>query len=401
MASSLFLSVLIIFFVFIVYSSSNKHNQRHRKDPEVESKAKSPEVDIIELSPYNQRLPDCRNPYTTLKKKTKAKAIICPMFRDEEGFLSEWLAYYQIMGFDHVMLFDDGSVDNYQVEIKPWVDSGFVTVKSNWSEDELNIKGVFLRDAFKKAMTVKALLESECKHQAIKWGYEYMVSLDLDEYVVPKKENETFVDELELWSNTTGRSVYCMPKYNFQSSPHGLEPIHLLTIEAYQSRMRESARMNFYTSVAPKCAYRLKGGADTTNDSATFIADCCHFHGCQGHDFRRDSNFCHQKFKDEGWRVNGKGKPWINSLDIFHYSRSLEKYALKQKTWKTSTGEVKAGETSEQAAKSYDIAKFLQRSVGWAHLNAIINAIIIIIFITVTFIQVGLTIKLLCGTLVR
>ena len=54
-------------------------------------------------------------------------------------------------------------------------------------------------------------------------------------------------------------------------------------------------------------------------------------------------------------------------IDIFHYSRSLEKYALKQKTWRTSTGEAKQGQSDEQAARSYDIAGFLQRSVGWTH----------------------------------
>lgn len=75
--------------------------------------------------------------------------------------------------------------------------------------------------------------------------------------------------------------VFCIGKYNFQSAPHILEPIHLLTIEAYQSRMKTPAKMNYYTSVAPKCAYRFNG-PDSTNNSAQFIAECCHFHGCQG-----------------------------------------------------------------------------------------------------------------------
>jgi len=46
------------------------------------------------------------------------------MFRDERGFLAEWIAYYKLHGFDHIMLFDDGSVDGYQEEILPWVTSG-------------------------------------------------------------------------------------------------------------------------------------------------------------------------------------------------------------------------------------------------------------------------------------
>ena len=230
----------------------------------------------------------------------------------------------------------------------------------------MNIRGPFLRNDFKKAMAVKAILESECKLKAIEWGYDYYLSVDLDEYVVPSAPGETFIDEVERWTNSTGRQVYhivftflnfdlthmhfyssfsfiqvyCIGKYNFQSGPHLLEPVHLLTIEAYQSRMRQTAKMNYYTSVAPKCLYRFHG-PDSTNNSARFIAECCHFHGCQGHDFRTVSDFCNTEFKNEAWRVNGKGKKWLQDVVfINHYSRSLEKYTLKQKTWRTSSGEV-------------------------------------------------------------
>lgn len=54
----------------------------------------------------------------------------------------------------------------------------------------------FTKNAFKKAMTVKALLERECKLQAIAWGYKYHISLDIDEYVVPVKPGVTLVDEV-------------------------------------------------------------------------------------------------------------------------------------------------------------------------------------------------------------
>jgi len=178
-----------------------------------------------ELSPFNQHLPNCNlNKFNELKKKSSLKAIVCPMVKDEEGFLSEWLAFYKIMGFDHVMLFDDGSTDNGLNEIKPWIESGFVSVHQNWSIPAMKLRGPFLKSAFKKAMAVKATLETTCKLKAIEWGYDIMVSLDLDEYVIPQKPGITFVDAFEEWMNTTGRPSYCIPKYNFQSTPHILEP---------------------------------------------------------------------------------------------------------------------------------------------------------------------------------
>eukprot|EP01035_Chromulina_nebulosa_P019833 gene19833-25781_t len=188
------------------------------------------------------------------------------MFKDEEGFLSEWVGYYQMHGFDHIMMFDDGSTDGSLNELKPWIDSGFVSIITNWTLESIHIRHEFTKNDFKKTMTVKALLERQCKLQALKWGYNLTISLDIDEYVIPRKPGE---------------------------------------------------------------------------------------------------NFCNIHFGNEAWRVNGKGKPWYDSMDINHYSRSLEKYAIKSRTWKTATGEIQAGQTAEQAAKNYDVPKFLARNLGW------------------------------------
>ena len=160
--------------------------------------------------------------------------------------MSEWIAYYQIHGFDHFIIFDDGSVDRGLDELKPWIDRGIVSVRKNWTESSLNINPAFVRNDFKKAMTIKALLETECKLSAIKWNYDFYVSLDIDEYLIPKTSGETIVDTLALWANQTQRSFYCIEKFNYQSSPHILEPVNLLTIEAYQSRMPMGAKMNYY-----------------------------------------------------------------------------------------------------------------------------------------------------------
>jgi hypothetical protein len=294
----------------------------------------------------------------------RCRAFQCD--RDEIGFLSEWVAYYQMHGFSHIMIFDDSSIDGGLKELEPWMKSGFVTVVANWTTDTLRVNPAFMRNDFKKAMTMKALLESNCKQQALEWGYDFFVSLDIDEYLIPTVPGVTAVDALLNWANTTQRSVYCISKNNFQSSPHLLEPINLLTIEAYQMRMKQTSKMNYYTSVSPKCAYQLNGPKFAANTSQ-YIAECCHFHGCQGWDFRADSRICTDNHKQENWRLSGKGHKWIDAFIINHYSRSLEKYGLKAKTWKTSTGEAKAGETALQAATSYDVPKFLSRSVGWQH----------------------------------
>lgn len=269
-------------------------------------------------------------------------------------------------GFDHIMIFNDESQDGGLRELEPWIQNGFVSVHENWTTDSLNVNPDFLRNDFKKAMTTKALLESNCKATALSWGYDFYVSLDIDEYLIPRESGITIVDALVKWANSTQRSVYCIAKNNYASTPHILEPINLLTIEAYQSRMPITSKMNYYMSVAPKCAYQLTASYFSANTSR-YIGECCHFHGCQGWDFRANTRFCTENHKNESIRLKGKGKKWSDSFIINHYSRSIEKYAIKSKTWKTATGEAKAGETAEQAAKAYDIPKFLSRNVGWQH----------------------------------
>jgi hypothetical protein len=285
--------------------------------------------------------------------------------RDEEGFLSEWVAYYQMHGFDHIMLHNDGSSDDSLAELKPWIDSGFVSIKSNWTMESINIGGAFVRNEFKRMMTTKALLEVYCKMEAIKWGYSYFVSLDIDEYMIPKNPAVTIVDELHNWFEKTKRHMYCIGKLNFQQAPHTLEPVNLLTIEAYQTRMKHNGKMNYYTSVAAKCAYKLTENGIVANiNTSTYVAKCCHFHGCVSYDFIEKDSTCRDHHKTA---IQEKGKPYYDYFDINHYSRSLEKFAIKGRTWRTSTGEVKAGENQADVAKSYDIPKFLHRSAGWFH----------------------------------
>jgi hypothetical protein len=286
------------------------------------------------------------------------------MFRDEEGYLSEWIAYYQMHGFDHIHLFDDESIDHSLAEVQPWIDEGYVSISSNWTLESLNISYSHRKNQFKSKMAVKAVLESGCKALALKWNYDFFVSLDLDEYMIPLNPGATILDELDRVYSQSGRIAQCIEKLNFQSTPHILEPVNLLTIEAYQTRMPISGKMNYYMTVANKCAYALNG-EDFTNNTAIFLEKCCSFHGCNGHDFVQGEVICKHNYRNEAAKIMGKDKKWMNGFVINHYSRSLEKYALKQRTWKTATGEQKQDQTSEQAANGYDIPKFLARNVGW------------------------------------
>ena len=84
-------------------------------------------LSVTERSPYYQWLPDCEDPKQArpfVRKLTNSKGIVCPMVKDEEGFLSEWTAFYEMQGFDHIIFYDNNSTSSF-AELDPWVASGF------------------------------------------------------------------------------------------------------------------------------------------------------------------------------------------------------------------------------------------------------------------------------------
>lgn len=52
----------------------------------------------------------------------------CVMFKNEAHYLKEWLTFHQVAGFDHMWMYNHNSTDNSLEVMKPFVDSGFVSV---------------------------------------------------------------------------------------------------------------------------------------------------------------------------------------------------------------------------------------------------------------------------------
>jgi len=50
------------------------------------------------------------------------------MFKNEAPYLNEWISFHREFGVEHFYLLDDGSTDNYLEELKPFLDSGIITI---------------------------------------------------------------------------------------------------------------------------------------------------------------------------------------------------------------------------------------------------------------------------------
>jgi len=126
-------------------------------------------------SPYYQYLPDCLyENYPIVTKQTTKKGLVCPMIKNEIGFLSEWTAYYEMQGFDHIIFYDNNSTSSLS-ELDPWVATGFVTIiKDWWSHDKriFNIKKYKYFDMMKIKMMAGIFIHLQYVCICL---YEYLV----------------------------------------------------------------------------------------------------------------------------------------------------------------------------------------------------------------------------------
>lgn len=286
-----------------------------------------------------------------LIKKTKATGMACPIFRDEEGFLSEFIAYYQLHGLDHIKLYDDWSTDNSLVEVEPWVQSGFVSVESNISglfadavaaeEDDEGGYWQTIRATVGDRIALQFFARQHCLSYAIDNGFDFLFTLDIDEYIVPNLPKKTIMDTVYEHALNTTKSVFTISRVNFASNPHIIEPIEQLTIEAYILRMRTTNRLSYFQLISPKTYYYLRKPVSSSFKS--FLEACCDIHSCSVNCTDFPSSV--QQHTDE---VYNDTVP----LSMFHYARSLEKYDLKQRTWDT------------YGTMAYSLTEFLDRNLG-------------------------------------
>lgn len=94
----------------------------------------------------------------------------------------------------------------------------------------------------------------------------------------------------------------------------------------------------------------LTAGRNYTDTTKQFVSQCCTLHGCR----LRDDRYC-QANKQELGKLFAKKQKIDNPLILYHYSRSLEKYGLKSKTWETASGNDPTG---------YNVIHFMERNLG-------------------------------------
>lgn len=96
---------------------------------------------------------------------------ICAIFKNEGRYLKEWIEYHQLIGVDHMYLYNNFSTDNFQIIIQQYIDDGFVTL-IDWPYELSQI--------------------SAYQHCYDKFRNEtyWLMYIDLDEFICPLYETD-------------------------------------------------------------------------------------------------------------------------------------------------------------------------------------------------------------------
>lgn len=164
---------------------------------------------------------------------------LCAMtvIKNEAPYLDEWLAFCAAEGFDHVLIYDNGSTDGPHDVLRPWIDLGFVEV-IDWP---LHWKSRSQTRAFEDAL------------ERLRGRTRWAAFIDVDEYLF-SPGGRTVAETLTSYEDHAGVIV------NWQcygSSLHRARPAGL-TIESYTRRARTNWARNrrVKTIVDPMLAVR-------------------------------------------------------------------------------------------------------------------------------------------------
>ena len=117
-------------------------------------------------------------------KEKKYNVSICAVFKNEANYLREWLLFHQTIGVDHFYMYNNNSEDNYEIVLKPFIESNSVTLLQ-WPSDHKQM---------------------ECYVDCIeryKDETKWLGFIDIDEFVVPKA-TDTIYEWLKNFEKRAG-----------------------------------------------------------------------------------------------------------------------------------------------------------------------------------------------------
>lgn len=114
------------------------------------------------------------------KPKNQKLAIHC-LFQNETEFLREWLDYHFALGFDHIMLSNDASIEDLSL-LQPYLQKGLVSL-----EDAVQDRGYSARQEY----------HQNRGYQKLRKKYQWIAFIDTDEFIYSAEDLKSFLKKKE------------------------------------------------------------------------------------------------------------------------------------------------------------------------------------------------------------
>lgn len=110
---------------------------------------------------------------TSSQRERKYNVAVCAIFKNEAPYLKEWIEFNHIIGVEHFYLYNNNSEDDYISVLKPYINSGLVTL-TQWPKNQAQM---------------------ECYNDCITNYREetrWLGFIDIDEFIVPVEMNNIY-----------------------------------------------------------------------------------------------------------------------------------------------------------------------------------------------------------------
>lgn len=241
-------------------------------------------------------------------KRRDYKLVFATNFKAENPYLQEWIEYHLLVGVDHFYLYDQDGSEAAQQILAPYEELGVVT-RHLWTHyDGTRYDGPTRFYQINKNHLGFAHCARHYRHNS-----EWMMKIDIDEFLYPPAGDDTLLPWLESLSGRNIKGV-SIPRFNYGYNQHETMPAGLV-MEAYLQR-------------------------ETTASNHKDLASCHHL---------SNNRFCNSAHSwHYRWLSGGKylQPDAADGIRINHYyTKSFQEYLQRQNV---SRGRARTRETFEQ-----------------------------------------------------
>lgn len=155
------------------------------------------------------------------KPDSKDLLSVSTLMKDEDRFITEWIAYYKILGATHFYIYDNRSIKRNKIRriLRPFIEEGSVTL-IDWD---------YPYESGAPDNSWRFCQRGQMHHSLYKYGdrTEWMLFIDVDEFIFPVEGGKSLVPLLEEYKNNPDVAglqfkMIWFGNSGFQTVPDGL-----------------------------------------------------------------------------------------------------------------------------------------------------------------------------------